>query len=322
VFASLDWNQDSILSALTWLESQFSHYGGHVLPYKDILEIILVFSLVVWAFWRLAHIQAARPLLKGFVFVVLGYFIARFTGFDMLARLLEFTFLIGILGFVVLFQPELRRLISASTQPSLWMNHGGGKALPSESSELTMDRRHLAHELLETLRILSKRKIGALIVYETDTTNRNAYLEIGTPIQARLSSELLLTIFHPNTPLHDGAVIVQPDGQIVSAGVLLPLSENPKLSWEYGTRHRAAVGLTEVSSNVCLVVSEETGRVSMAQNGQITRLLEREALESAINAMLGDALGPVDVDEKRTPLLGELFSADFFQRFFSTKSSS
>ena len=114
----------------------------------------------------------------------------------------------------------------------------------------------------------------------------NTYYDVGTKLNADLSTELLLTIFHPNTPLHDGAVVINGD-KIISAGVLLPLTEDPKLSWKYGTRHRAAIGMTETSDAACLVVSEETGDVSIALDGNLKKYEDLVTLKSDLENILG-----------------------------------
>lgn len=130
---------------------------------------------------------------------------------------------------------------------------------------------------------MSKSHTGALIVFQSDL--RNTYSDVGTKLNADLSTELLLTIFHPNTPLHDGAVVINGD-KIISAGVLLPLTEDPKLSWKYGTRHRAAIGMTEVSDAACLVVSEETGDVSIAVDGALKKYEDLITLKADLEKFL------------------------------------
>ena len=116
----------------------------------------------------------------------------------------------------------------------------------------------------------------------TDTV----FSDVGTKINADISQELILTIFHPNTPLHDGAMVIR-DNKIVSAGVLLPLTEDPKLSWKYGTRHRAAIGMSEVTDSACLVVSEETGDVSISLGGELKKFEDLHSLKQELSAILG-----------------------------------
>ena len=135
-------------------------------------------------------------------------------------------------------------------------------------------------EIIKAVNYLSRRKIGALIVFERDT-GLNEYTESGTMMDARISSELLINVFIPNTPLHDGAVIIQ-GNQIAAAGCYLPLSENPFISKELGTRHRAAIGITEVCDAVSVAVSEETGQISLAVGGLIVRDIKEESLISKL----------------------------------------
>ncbi len=199
-----------------------------------------------------------------------------------------------VIGLIVIFQPELRRILlffgqndwltlSVSPTPSVLMNSEPWQAVKI---------------LSDSLRFLSKSKTGALIVIDMDPDEslETHFLEMGTPINAVMSSPLILTIFHPNTPLHDGAMVINRDNQIVSAGVLLPLTEDPNLSWRYGTRHRAAIGLSEISNSVCLVVSEETGAISFAQGGKITKLPSLESLTSKLEDLYATEM--VEDDEE------------------------
>ena len=126
--------------------------------------------------------------------------------------------------------------------------------------------------------------------------NAMAYSEVGTSIDAKISTELILTIFHPNTPLHDGAMVIE-GSKIQSAGVLLPLTEDPKLSWKYGTRHRAALGMSEVSDAACLVVSEETGDVSICMDGLLKKYDDLTTLKSDLESILG--IKPTEKDEEK-----------------------
>ena len=137
---------------------------------------------------------------------------------------------------------------------------------------------------------------GDHIVFQNDLSN--TYFDVGTKLNADLSTELLLTIFHPNTPLHDGAVVVS-GSKIISAGVLLPLTEDPKLSWKYGTRHRAAIGMTETSDAACLVVSEETGDVSIALYGTLKKYEDLVSLKVDLEKILG-LKNNEDEDRKKT----------------------
>ena len=299
-------NFDLIPLMQQWLALNAPDTLDRIGTYHNYIEVFLIFIGATILFFKIGRIRTARPFLRIFMAVICSYFVMKLFAFDTFARILEVTFLVMTLGFMVLFQPELRRLIIASNgnpwTDGTWSPKGYGP-----------EKTDIFKELYDTIRLLSKTRTGALIVLQNHVDEGHSYLEIGTPIHARLSSELLLTIFHPNTPLHDGALIISPSGEILSAGVLLPLSENSKLSWEYGTRHRAAVGLTEISDSVCFVVSEETGRVSVAQKGIITRLPDndaiREALEKALDIRDGVSL------HKRAKY--ELSPIAFFQKILS-----
>ncbi len=139
-------------------------------------------------------------------------------------------------------------------------------------------------EIIEAVKYLSKSHTGALIVFQKDLSN--TYHDVGTTLNADVSTELILTIFHENTPLHDGAVVIS-GCKIISAGVLLPLTDDPKLSWKYGTRHRAAIGMTESSNAACLVVSEETGDVSVTLDGSLKKYDDIPTLKADLENILG-----------------------------------
>ena len=149
-------------------------------------------------------------------------------------------------------------------------------------------------ELIESVKYFTKTRTGALIVLQNELSPCT-YSDVGTKLNADVSAELILTIFHPNTPLHDGAMVIK-DTKILSAGVLLPLTENPKLSWKYGTRHRAAIGLTEISDCACLVVSEETGDVSISMDGTLKKYDDLVTLKTDLEKILNIN---TETDEKK-----------------------
>jgi len=175
-----------------------------------------------------------------------------------------FTF--GLVGVIIIFQPELRRALEQL---------GRGK-LFSRTNVEEQDINRQINEVLRAVQYMAQRKIGALIVFERET-GLNDYVESGIQLESQISSELLINIFIPNTPLHDGAVIIS-KSRLMAAGCYLPLSENPFISKELGTRHRAAIGMSEVSDAMCVIVSEETGQVSLALNGHVLRDIKEDAL--------------------------------------------
>ena len=154
--------------------------------------------------------------------------------------------------------------------------------------------------MTDAIKYLSKSKIGALMVVQ-DTEEMAAYSEIGTKLFSLISSELILTIFHPNTALHDGAMVMTSD-KILAAGVLLPLTEDPELSWQYGTRHRAAIGITEITDATCIVVSEETGFVSIVKDGKLKKVETIDMLSAELAKMIEPTENP---KKKTTKLVAE-----------------
>lgn len=185
-----------------------------------------------------------------------------------------------IFSLVVIFQPELRKLLGFLGQTGFL-----SRGLFEQKKSINRSQINVVKEIIESVKYFSKTKCGALIVLQKNN-QESLYSEVGTKINADVSTELILTIFHPNTPLHDGAMIIY-DNKILAAGVLLPLTEDPKLSWRYGTRHRAAIGLSEVSDAACLVVSEETGDVSVAVDGILKKYDDISVLRSDLESLLG-----------------------------------
>lgn len=236
----------------------------------DIIDILIV-SYVIYKMILLVRGTRAVQLLKGIIVVVLAWAISGWFKLNTLQWMMNQMFTFGVLAVVIIFQPELRRALEQL---------GRGKLFSRSSTDDDQDMAQRISQVLKAVNHLAKRKIGALIVFERET-GLNDYVESGIPLQSLISSELLINIFSPNTPLHDGAVIIRKN-QLMAAGCYLPLSENPFISKELGTRHRAAIGMSEVSDAVCVVVSEETGQISLAINGQIVRDIKEESLVSKL----------------------------------------
>lgn len=236
---------------------------------------IFIVTYIIYKTILLIRGTRAMQLLKGIVVMVAVWGGAILLNLTTLEWIMSQFFTIGLFAIVVIFQPELRRALEQIGRGRLF------------SRSANLDEQVISGMIEETVKAvhyLSKRRIGALIVVERETGITD-YIETGIKIEAKISSELLINIFIPNTPLHDGAVIVRGE-QIMAAGCYLPLSENPFISKELGTRHRAAIGMSEVSDGVCLVVSEETGQVSIATNGVINRDLSSEQLSISLNELL------------------------------------
>ena len=237
---------------------------------KDVLDILIV-SYVIYKLLVVIRGTRAVQLLKGILVLVMIWAGSTWFGLYTLQWLMNQMFNFGVFALIVIFQPELRRGLAQLGQGTLFGGRSG-----SEQEETG----RVIGELIKAVNYLSRRKIGALIVFER-STGLTEYIESGIAMNSRISSELLINLFIPNTPLHDGAVIVRGDS-IAAAACYLPLSENPFISKELGTRHRAAIGISEVGDSISVVVSEETGQVSLAINGQVVRDINEESLISKL----------------------------------------
>jgi len=238
---------------------------------QDVVDILLV-AVVFYLLFFLAQGTQAVQLLRGMVVVVLSAFLASqllpFKGFSWLVRTALPALLIAI---PVVFQPELRRALERLGRTGRLL----ARYQQDEAMELMVD------EVARAAHRLASDRHGALIVFERET-GLQEYVETGVPIDADVKAELLRTIFHPNTALHDKAVIIR-DGRIVAASSMLPVTHNRQFSG-MGTRHRAAIGLTEESDALVVVVSEETGIISVAHNGRIIRRLDINRLRNVLMA--------------------------------------
>lgn len=233
----------------------------------NVLDILVVALLIYRLILQIRGTRAVQ-LIKGLVVLLVVATVSSWLGLYTINWIMNKIMAMVIVAIPVVFQPELRRALER-------LGRGKFFARPLYFlGEEAADR--LVTELVRAVTIMGRKKTGALIVLERETGIYD-YMETGIKIDGLVSGELLLNIFVPNTPLHDGAVIIR-GNRAVAAGCFLPLSENPDLSNELGTRHRAALGITEHSDAVVLVVSEETGIISIAQEGKLTRNLDEAAL--------------------------------------------
>ncbi|MFJ7971979.1 diadenylate cyclase CdaA [Psychrobacillus sp. NPDC096389] len=240
----------------------------------NILDVLVVW-FVIYKLITLIKGTKAVQLLKGIFVIIIARVVTDFIGMDTLGWLLENVISIGFFAIIVIFQPEIRRALEQI---------GRGKLFARSSSMQEEEEKHrLIEAMKKSVSYMAKRRIGALISIERET-GLTEYIETGIQLNAHLTSELMINIFIPNTPLHDGAVIVQKN-KIVSAACYLPLSESPFISKELGTRHRAAIGLSEVTDAITIVVSEETGAVSLTSNGDLHRNLSMEEFENHLKRL-------------------------------------
>ncbi|MDL4841253.1 diadenylate cyclase CdaA [Aquibacillus rhizosphaerae] len=236
----------------------------------NLLRIGLDIALVWYVLYKLLMLirgTKAFQLLRG-IFVVLGLYLVSIV-FELrtVQMIIWQVIMWGFLGIIILFQPELRRALEQIGRGSFFSRN-------SNSEEESLHQSIEA--IVKSCNYMAKRRIGALITIERETAMGD-YVETGIPIHGKLTNELLTNIFIPNTPLHDGAVIIKQD-QIVAAACYLPLSESPFISKELGTRHRAAMGIGEVTDALTIVVSEETGQISCTKNGELHRDLDQDKL--------------------------------------------
>lgn len=244
-------------------------------PILDYLSNIVDILLVWFVIYKLIMVirgTKAVQLLKGIFVIIIVRFLSGFLGFNTLGWMMEQALTWGFLAIIIIFQPEMRRALEQL---------GRGKFFSrSKSLEEEEKRAFMIESITKAAKYMAKRRIGALISIERET-GMGDYIETGTPLDSTISAELLINIFIPNTPLHDGAVILQKN-RVAAAGCYLPLSESPFISKDLGTRHRAALGISEVTDSVTVIISEETGDISLAKNGELHRGLELDALKEML----------------------------------------
>ncbi|MFC4765899.1 diadenylate cyclase CdaA [Effusibacillus consociatus] len=245
----------------------------------DALDILIV-AFVLYRMILLIRGTRAVQLLKGIVVILIMTGISSYLNLRALNWILDKSLTIGLFAIPVVFQPELRRALEQ-------LGRGGFFSRSfslSKTQEDEQDIRRMINEIAKATSVLSKNKIGGLIVIERETGIADI-METGVKIEAIVSSELLINIFIPNTPLHDGAVVIR-GNRIVTANTFLPLSDDPNLAQELGTRHRAAIGITENSDAIGIVVSEEKGFVSLTVNGKIVRNIDDQTLRQMLTSHL------------------------------------
>ena len=246
-------------------------------PWNIILSLIDI-AIVAYVFYRiLGLIRGTRAvqLLKGLILLLVFAVIARSLGLEMVTWLVDKFFILSAIAIPIVFQPELRRILERI---------GEGRFFSSQGLSATYADKAVISEITQAANILSLSKTGALIVI-TRGTGINEYLHTGVPLDSLVSASLLVNIFVTNTPLHDGAVVIT-SGRISHAACFLPLSDNPRLAKELGTRHRAGIGITEVSDALALIVSEETGIISLVSEGRLRRNLNTATLSQALTEEL------------------------------------
>lgn len=237
---------------------------------------IAVVAVVLYQLLMLIKGTRAVQLLKGIAVLLIISNLSEFLHLNTIRWLLDQVWKMLFVALPVVFQPELRRALEQLGRGRFFVRHP--LTLGAEAFN------QMIEELVRCTQVLSKNRIGALMVIERETGVQE-FIETGIKIDGVVSSEFLVNVFIPNTPLHDGAVIIRGD-RVAAAGCFLPLSENTNIQKELGTRHRAAIGLTEVSDSVIIIVSEETGAISAALDGVLTRFLDEKTLTDLLNREL------------------------------------
>ncbi len=253
-----------------------SSYFISTIRFSDLLDILIVAYLIYKIVGYFKETRAFQ-LLKGIVILLVFMQLSEILQLNTISFILRNTMQVGVIAIIVIFQPELRRALTKIGNKKF-------NIFGVDENEIKTKLEYVVSQVAEACEALSQQKIGALIVFQRETIIGDI-IRTGIHMGSEVSSELLINIFIPNTPLHDGAVIIG-DHKIKAAACFLPLSQNESLSKELGTRHRAGIGITESSDAIAVIVSEETGKISVAVNGTLTRNITGETLQKALLKML------------------------------------
>ncbi|MDY4582782.1 MAG: diadenylate cyclase CdaA [Candidatus Faecousia sp.] len=253
------------------------------MQWSDYLDILVV-AILIYKLLPLLKTPSVMRIARTVIALVVIAWLTNIMKLHTLSWILNQFLAVGLLTFVILFQPELRRMLDHLGNVKL--SNFFGVSRPVAEMDAVIAQTVMACE------IMSREKVGALIVFAREQ-RLDEYIKTGTIIDSQVSEQLLRNIFFKNSPLHDGALIIQ-DGRIVAAGCVLPLSDSPRLGSELGTRHRAGVGMSEVSDAVVVIVSEENGVISVTSGGMLKRHLAPQTLER----LLHNELCPADPSEK------------------------
>ena len=246
-------------------------------PYRYIVTALDIFFVVLIIVYiaRIIKRTRAGKIVKGIVMIAIMYIIAKLANMVILTFLLDKFMSLGIILLIVVFQPELRNIFEKL---------GRSKVVDVFDMDDNILVKHAISEVTKAVEIMSMKQIGALIVFERDT-KVSEVLKEGIPLNAKVTAELIQNIFMPRTPLHDGAIVIS-GSEILAAKCILPLASEVSVPRNVGTRHRAAVGITEISDALVVVVSEETGTISIAEGGKLTRDLTPDGLRELLDKKL------------------------------------
>jgi diadenylate cyclase len=260
----------------------------------DIVDIAIV-TYIFYKIYTFIKDTRAEQVLKGMLFLLVATKISEIFNLHTLYWMLENTLTVGLIAVLIIFQPELRSGLEYIGRTKFTFLGKNNYTISEEQLKKDIE------EIVECLYSLSRQKIGALIIMERDT-RIGEVINTGTIIDGEISRQLLINIFIPNTPLHDGAVVIR-DGKVKAAACFLPLTESKDLSKDLGTRHRAAIGVSEISDCLSLIVSEETGAVSIAKSGKLYRNMTKERLTNILRSNLKSS----NEDQEKGFLKGGIF---------------
>ncbi len=267
---------------------------------EDAVDVIIV-TLLIYGCIKLVRETRAGQLVKGLILFVLIFIIANTMHLRMINSILNYIFQFAVLAILIVFQPEIRKALEQMGRSNVGktlVNAVGGRDRGSEIKSV----RKAINSVVDAVGILQQLKMGALIIFERKT-KLGEVAETGTVIDAGPSGQLISNIFFNKAPLHDGALIIR-DGRLLAAGCILPLTKNNSISAALGTRHRAALGISEESDSVAVVVSEETAQISVAVNGTLARNFSRDTLREVLSGYLI----PSDDKAEKKSHLGEKLS--------------
>lgn len=273
-------------------------YSISAIGISDILEIIII-SMIVYQIIKWVQLTRAWTLFKGVIMLLLFALFAAVFQLNTISWLLSNSLSVGITAAIIIFQPELRRALEQLGRKNLFRNFIFSSGEYGEAKNAMTEKTIV--EIVKAAFEMGRVKTGALMVIEQSVA-LGEYERTGIAVDGILTSQLLINIFEHNTPLHDGAVIIR-GNRIVSATCYLPLTDSMDIGKELGTRHRAAVGISEVSDSITIIVSEETGAVSLAKDGKLYRNLTRETLQEKLDPLKAGVTANTDVFKKWKGLL-------------------
>ena len=242
--------------------------------WRNFLDIAII-AIVIYAVIRLLIRTRASAVFKGIIILLAFTWISDILQLNVVNWALQQFVNTGVIVLVILFQPELRKALEHVGRSSIIASPGKNQTSSSDC----------VNGLVQAMSDMSRKRIGALIIIEQKTGLRE-FADTGTTLDAEISAPLIENVFEPNTPLHDGAMIIR-NRRILAAACILQLSDDPTISKELGTRHRAAIGISETTDAVALIVSEETGIISMAREGKLTRYLDAKSLSQILSDLFG-----------------------------------